>query len=167
MNLSRAPACATGPIALKDLLPVLPIQEDIHSVFGSKGGKGDSKNSSRNPVTLNAFNNSSGTLVPDPGESTGIARGNDSIEAVDNEQHAVYIADAFDDMRSLAWYRLVLRVVPREVVWDAFVRARDLTRSNVRRSRAALFTSIVRHHVDSRRPLRRRPPTEPTAARVC
>lgn len=87
----------------------------------------------------------------------GEEKGHEADLPVDIERHASYLADAFDDRRSLAWYRLVLRVVPREIVWDAFTRARDVPRTRLRRSRAALFTALVREYVDgTRRPRRRR-----------
>jgi hypothetical protein len=62
----------------------------------------------------------------------------------DGDGFASYLADALADAKSLAWYRKVVATLPREVVQDAFARARDARREDIRRSRAALFTSIVR-----------------------
>jgi hypothetical protein len=60
---------------------------------------------------------------------------------------AVHLADALLDRRSLRWYRMVAARVPPDVVRDALARALDLAPENVRRSRAALFTSLVRPYL--------------------
>ena len=85
----------------------------------------------------------------------------DGSPQADVEADASFIADAFDDRGSLAWYRVVVGTVPREFLWDAFARARDVGRCKLRRSRAALFSSIVRGHVDRKRGRGR--PLAPTA----
>jgi hypothetical protein len=63
---------------------------------------------------------------------------------------ASYLADRLDDAKSFAWYRMVVSQVPRSVVEAALVRALDVPARSVRKSRAAIFTSLVRHHVRSR-----------------
>ena len=79
----------------------------------------------------------------------------------DVERDASYLADAFDAPGSLDYFRVVAATVPQHVLWDAFARAQDVPRTNLRRSRAAIFTAIVRDHVDDvrRRRRRRGPPT--------
>jgi len=68
--------------------------------------------------------------------------------AVDSSKcFADYLARRLRDEKSTAWYQLVVRVVPREVVQDALARTLDAPRRDIRRSRAALFTSIVLPHV--------------------
>jgi hypothetical protein len=67
--------------------------------------------------------------------------------AADDLCFADYLARRLGDEKSLAFYQLVAARVPREVVQDALNRALDVPRKNIRRSRAALFTSIVLPHV--------------------
>jgi hypothetical protein len=68
------------------------------------------------------------------------------------EKTACYLADRLDDGNSLAFYRLVAEHVPTEVIRDSLTRALDLPAANVRRSRAAYFTSLVRPHLQGRLP---------------
>lgn len=64
-------------------------------------------------------------------------------KAVDDRAFAVYLARRLDDDRSLDWYRCVLRRLPREIVRDALARTLDVPPAKIRRSRAALFASLV------------------------
>jgi hypothetical protein len=68
------------------------------------------------------------------------------------ERTACYLADRLDDSKSLAFYRRVAASVPAEVIRDALTRALDLRPANVRRSRAAYFTSLVRPYLQHRLP---------------
>ena len=63
------------------------------------------------------------------------------------EQTASYLADKLGDTKSKAFFRRVAEVVPAEVIRDALVRALDLRPSDVRRSRAAYFTSLIMPHL--------------------
>ena len=63
------------------------------------------------------------------------------------EQTASYLADKLGDAKSLAFFRRVAKVVPAEVIRDALVTALDLRPSDIRRSRAAYFTSLVMPHL--------------------
>jgi hypothetical protein len=63
------------------------------------------------------------------------------------EQTARYLADKLGDTKSLAFFRRAAEVLPPEVIRDALVRALDLRPSDVRRSRAAYFTSIIMPHL--------------------
>ncbi len=68
------------------------------------------------------------------------------------ERTACYLADRLDDGHSLAFYRRVATIVPGEVIRDSLTRALDLKAVNVRRSRAAYFTSLVRPHLQRHLP---------------
>jgi hypothetical protein len=68
------------------------------------------------------------------------------------EQTASHLADRLDDGKSLAFYRLVAGYVPAEVIRDSLTRALDVPAVNVRRSRAAYFTSLVRPYLQGRLP---------------
>lgn len=68
------------------------------------------------------------------------------------ERTACYLADRLDDAKSLAFYRLVAARVPAEIIREALTSALDLRPANVRRSRAAYFTSLVRPHPQRRMP---------------
>jgi hypothetical protein len=63
------------------------------------------------------------------------------------ERTASYLADKLGDRKSMAFFRRVAEVLPPEVICDALVRALDLRPSDVRRSRAAYFTSIIMPHL--------------------
>jgi hypothetical protein len=68
------------------------------------------------------------------------------------ENTACYLADRLDDGNSLAFYRLVAEHVATEVIRNSLTRALDLPAANVRRSRAAYFTSLIRPHLQGRLP---------------
>lgn len=72
----------------------------------------------------------------------------------DADRTARYLADRLDDPKSLRWYRLVCSALDATTVRDALVRALEVPRAEVRRSRAALFTSLVRPLVAARLQLR-------------
>ena len=59
------------------------------------------------------------------------------------EQTASYLADKLGDAKSVAFFRRVAEVLPAEVIRDAL----DLRPSDIRRSRAAYFTSLVMPHL--------------------
>jgi hypothetical protein len=68
------------------------------------------------------------------------------------EKTACYLAERLDDAKSLDFYRRVAASVPTEVIREALARALDLPAANVRRSRAAYFTSLLRPHLQRRLP---------------
>jgi hypothetical protein len=70
-----------------------------------------------------------------------------SVRAQAAERTASYLADKLGDRKSLAFFRRVAEVLPPEVIRDALARALDLRPSDVRRSRAAYFTSIIMPHL--------------------
>jgi hypothetical protein len=59
------------------------------------------------------------------------------------ERTASYLADKLGDPKSIAFFRRIAEVLPAEVIRDALVKALDLRPANVRRSRAAYFTSLI------------------------
>jgi hypothetical protein len=63
------------------------------------------------------------------------------------ERTASYLAEKLGDTKSMAFFRRVAEVLAPEVIRDALVRALDLRPSDVRRSRAAYFTSIIMPHL--------------------
>lgn len=65
---------------------------------------------------------------------------------------AQYLADTLADPSSYAWYRIVAQHVPAGVIDKALAKARDVPASQLRKSRAAYFTALVRRHVQSTRP---------------
>ena len=76
----------------------------------------------------------------------------DGILRPEIEKTACYLADRLDDGNSLAFYRLVAEHVTSEIIRNSLTRALDLPAANVRRSRAAYFTSLVRPHLQGRLP---------------
>ncbi len=77
-------------------------------------------------------------------------RGATESPAVEIRHKALVLAQQLDDERSLAFYQLVVRKIPEHIIRDALTRALDVPRRDVRRSRAALFTSIIRPHLPRR-----------------
>jgi hypothetical protein len=77
----------------------------------------------------------------------GAACSSSDAGAVDSQCFADYLSRRFGDEKSLAFYELVVARVPREVVHDALVRALEVPQRDIRRSRAALFTALVRPHL--------------------
>ncbi len=69
--------------------------------------------------------------------------------AADVERIAVHLADRLADWKSLAFFRLVARSVPEQEIHRALRLALDIPRSEVRRSRAAYFTALVRPFLPS------------------
>jgi len=63
------------------------------------------------------------------------------------EQIASYLAYKLDDTKSLAFFRRVAEVVPAVAIREALVTALDLRPSEIRRSRAAYFTSLIMPHL--------------------
>ena len=66
------------------------------------------------------------------------------------ERTASYLADKLGDPKSIAFFRRAAEVLPPEVIRDALVKALDLRPSDVRRSRAAYFTSLIMPHLRRR-----------------
>jgi hypothetical protein len=70
-------------------------------------------------------------------------RGEASTRGQAAERTASYLADKLGDPKSIAFFRRAAEVLPSEVIRDALVKALDLRPSDVRRSRAAYFTSLI------------------------
>jgi hypothetical protein len=69
---------------------------------------------------------------------------------VDIRCKSLVLARQLDDERSLDFYRLVVRKVPEHLIRDALMRALDVPKRDIRRSRGALFASIIREHLPKR-----------------
>jgi hypothetical protein len=63
------------------------------------------------------------------------------------ERTASYLADKLSDPKSIAFFRRAAEILPPEVIRDALVKALDLRPADVRRSRAAYFTSLIMPHL--------------------
>lgn len=70
-----------------------------------------------------------------------------SARAQAAERTASYLADKLGDRKSMAFFHRAAEVLPPEVIRDALATALDLRPSDVRRSRAAYFTSIIMPHL--------------------
>ncbi len=67
---------------------------------------------------------------------------------VDNsERIARHVAAALNDEKSIAWYRIVARRVGQDIIREALSRALDVPARDLRRSRGAIFTALVRPHL--------------------
>jgi len=76
---------------------------------------------------------------PEPARASSVDNGNESF--------ARYLAQALGDTtyRNMAFYRKAVRTVPRHILQDALGRAKDAR--DIRKSRAQLFTFLVRDHM--------------------
>ena len=61
------------------------------------------------------------------------------------------LAQKLNDEKNLAFYKFVVRRLPEEIIRDALMRALDVPQRNIRRSRGALFASIVAPDLNARR----------------
>lgn len=71
--------------------------------------------------------------------------GQESLDAT--MRIASNLADRLHDAKSLRFYRLVAQLVPPDVIQDALLAALDLPQAEIRRTRAAYFTSLVTPHM--------------------
>jgi hypothetical protein len=121
-------------------------------------GVGGSKQSGLSP-NANAVTEISGTALALALEGSGEpSEGVVTATAPNTEAFARYLAQTFGDtnLRSLPFYRLVTRTVPRHIVLDALQRAKDA--QDVRKSRAHLFSFLVRGHLPKRQTHRNQRP---------
>ena len=93
-------------------------------------------------VTRNAFQETNSTRTHN---ATPNAPGARDLIDLEPERVAGYLASALRDEKSIAFFQVVTRSVPREVVSDALERA--LNARNIRKSRGALFAHIVRPYL--------------------
>jgi hypothetical protein len=96
------------------------------------------------------------------GREGGRGKGNPPAASPAVDNLAWYLADKLHDPKSLAWYRRVARSLDRSVIDDALRRALDLEPRETRRSRAALFTAIVRPYLTPSSPRPRYAPPSPS-----
>lgn len=87
----------------------------------------------------------------------GLTLAVDNPAAADQERIASWLASALQDEAHRAFYTTVAAQVPEAVIRDALVRAKDA--HNIRKSRAALFTFIVRPHLRQGRRRRSQSPS--------
>ncbi len=78
-------------------------------------------------------------------------KGSLSHAAVDKPWMPGMLAAKLNDERNLAFYKFVVRRLPEDVIRDALTRALDTPLRNIRRSRGALFASILSPHLKNRR----------------
>lgn len=144
---------------IADLLPL----RLVHSPDGEekRGEGGDVEGLGSSTVTQNAFQKlyRKALAFGEVGNGGAGERGEGASQPVDTlsaaehiERIAGYLATRLRDEKSLAFYRLVARAVPREVVRDALARALDVPQQSIRRSRAALFAHLMRPHMPRRSP---------------
>ena len=78
-------------------------------------------------------------------------KGSSNHAAVDKPWMPQMLAEKLNDERNLAFYKFVVRRLPEHIVRDALMRALDTPIRNIRRSRGALFASIVSPCLKARR----------------
>lgn len=138
-------------VHLRDILPGA-----LRPKGGGRGGGRESANN-RKPqeqVPQRQIQKAFGEEMERKGDARGEGRkrrGSTETKAVDRRCKALVIAQKLNDEHNLAFYAFVLRRVPEDVVRDAMVRALDVPARNIRRSRGALFASILAPHLKKRR----------------
>ena len=78
-------------------------------------------------------------------------KGATNAKAVDKPWMPNMLAQKLNDEKNLAFYKFVVRRLPEEIIRDALMRALDVPGKNIRRSRGALFASIMAPHLKARR----------------
>ena len=78
-------------------------------------------------------------------------RGHKHVESVDKSWMPSMLAQKLNDEENLSFYKFVVRRLPEEIIRDALMRALDVPQRNIRRSRGALFASIVAPELKARR----------------
>jgi len=139
----------SGFVHLRMLLPdaadVCPAKSKPRERRGMRGGRESSEplDNAIDTHTQKAL----GTEKVGLGDARGKGRrrrGATGNSLVDIRCKALILARQLDDERSLAFYQCAVREVPEHIIRDALTRSLDVPRRDVRRSRAALFTSIIR-----------------------
>jgi len=111
-------------------------------VHEREGGKGVER-VPRIPGTVNGEKSSFKT-VPVREWEGGVGEGRETSAKTASAAH---LADALGDWSSIAFFRRVVERVPAEVIREALVAALDVPRKEVRRSRAAYFTAVLRRRL--------------------
>lgn len=121
----------------------------LRLAFRTEGGGRGRENASENAMSIPEERESSAfPLALIPGRDEGLrgeGRGERLVEIAFDIAH--HLAATLRDSRSLAWYRCIARRLPLEVIQDALARAMEPPEHEVRRSRAALFTAIVKRRL--------------------
>lgn len=132
-----------------------------HDESGEREPTEGSKQVSLSPIA-NADQNIPTALALKGKEGCGEPWGNASPNAVDKFQEngegfARYLAQTLGDttLQNIRHYRRIVRLVPRHLILDALGRAKDA--QDVRKTRAHLFTHLVKPHL----PVRPARPEEP------
>lgn len=110
-------------------------------------GEGDSEGSPRQGVT----NGDQNVVLKTDYETFPIVpRDHEGTSRDGTAALASYLADCLSDRKSFAFYCEVARVVPADDIERALVAALDVPRRDIRRSRAAYFTAIIKPHLAAR-----------------
>lgn len=131
---------ATRAVLLANLVAAISPQDGgphvVHTLTGEPTERG---NGSENE-NINSFPE---PLVPSMKEEVSQT---EILQRLDTRVHAVatLLACALVDQKSLRFYRLVAQGVPLRVIRSALSQALELTPREVKRSRAAYFTAIIR-----------------------
>jgi hypothetical protein len=137
---------------LGDLVPASPIDALAPSAEPHARAKHGDPSEVRPSPNANADQKISNALAFRGKEGSGEPSGAGPVENPNGpEGFARYLATTFGDtaFRNIAFYRVVVRTVPRHVILDALGRAKDAR--DVRKSRAHLFAFLVRDHLPKRR----------------
>jgi hypothetical protein len=150
-----------GFVRLRELLPdptEFPQPSAVHRERrGTRGGREFSELLKKNAICITTQ-----TAFRDKKVGLGVwgkgRKKRDSTQPtiVDIRCKSLVLARQLDDEPSLPFYRLVVRKVPEQVIRDALMRTLDVPKRDIRRSRAALFTSIIREHLPRRPPSNRK-----------
>jgi len=124
------------------LLALIFSPKNPQIIHEREGGKGVER-VPQIPGTVNGEKSSFKT-VPVREWEGGVGEGRETSAKTASAAH---LADALGDWSSIAFFRRVVERVPAEVIREALVAALDVPRKEVRRSRAAYFTAVLRRRL--------------------
>ena len=124
------------------LLALVFSPENSQAIHEREGGKGVER-VRQVPETVNGKKGSFKT-VPVREREGGLGEGRETSSEIASAAH---LADALGDWSSIAFFRRVVSRVPAEVIREALLAALDVPRQDLRRSRAAYFTAVLRRRL--------------------
>ncbi len=145
-------AHGAGFVHLRNLLPAA---ESFATTRKQRGTLGGSKQLSLFPEenAINAYRQKAFREDWVKGDARGKRERREPAgsAAVDKSWMPNMLAEKLRDEQNLAFYKFVVRRLPEEIVRDALMRALDVPQRNIRRSRGALFASILAPYLKTRR----------------
>ncbi len=140
-----------GFVHVKKLLPSAECYSAKNHEERGKGGKESSSFPEENAINTHEQKALGKDWVKGDARGRRERKGATNAKAVDKSWMPQMLAEKLNDEKDLAFYKFVVRRLPEEIIRDALMRALDVPQRNIRRSRGALFASIVAPELKARR----------------